>query len=34
MFVQMELLHHYIPYIDPRFNDIEHMGIYAAVSLQ
>lgn len=33
MFVQMQLLYAYQPYIDPRFNDIEHVGIYASVSL-
>jgi hypothetical protein len=31
MFIQMQLLHEYVPYIDPRFNTIEHVGIYASV---
>ncbi len=27
----MELLHEYVPYIDPRFNFIEHLAIYASI---
>jgi hypothetical protein len=32
MIVQMQLLHFCVPYIDPRFNDLERQGIYASVS--
>lgn len=31
LFVQMQLLHNYVPYIDPRFDTIEHLGIYASL---
>jgi hypothetical protein len=31
LFVQMQLLHYYVPYIDPRFNNIEHLAIYASI---
>lgn len=31
LFLQMQLLHYYNPYIDPRFNTIEHLAIYASI---
>jgi len=31
LFLQMQLLHYYNPYIDPRFNTIEHLAIYASM---
>lgn len=31
LFAQMQLLHTYVPYIDPRFNSVEHNGIYASI---
>jgi len=31
LFMQMQLLHYFNPYIDPRFNTIEHLAIYASI---
>jgi hypothetical protein len=31
LFIQLQLIHHYTPYIDPRFNTIEHLAVYASI---
>jgi len=31
LFLQMQLLHYFTPYIDPRFNTIERLAIYASI---